>query len=88
MVRIADDSRRIAEDSKADSYAMKTIAVLTTLFLPGTFVAVCAAILVELIETNIHGEDSPSLVALCSTSRLQIREPASLSLDIGGFIGW
>lgn len=40
MVRIADDSRRIAEDRKKDSYAMKMIAVLTTIFLPGTFIAV------------------------------------------------
>jgi hypothetical protein len=37
---LAADTRRIAAASRRDSSAMKTIAVLTTVFLPGTFVAV------------------------------------------------
>lgn len=36
---IAEQSRRIAEDTKRDSLAMKSIAALTMVFLPGTFVA-------------------------------------------------
>jgi hypothetical protein len=37
---IAQDSKELAEASRRDSSAMKIIAVLTTLFLPGTFLAV------------------------------------------------
>ncbi|KAL1626995.1 hypothetical protein SLS54_002534 [Diplodia seriata] len=36
---MARDSRRLASASKRDSSSMKTIAVLTTVFLPGTFIA-------------------------------------------------
>jgi Mg2+ and Co2+ transporter CorA len=39
-IGIAADSKKIAAASKKDSSAMKTIAVLTMLFLPATFVAV------------------------------------------------
>jgi hypothetical protein len=39
-IGLAKDSREIAAASKQDSSAMKIIAVLTTLFLPGTFMAV------------------------------------------------
>ncbi|KAH0558726.1 hypothetical protein GP486_004630 [Trichoglossum hirsutum] len=38
-ISVARDSRWIASASKKDSSAMKTIAVLTLVFLPGTFVA-------------------------------------------------
>ena len=37
---LAEQSRQIAIDTKKDSVAMKTIAALTMLFLPGTFVGV------------------------------------------------
>ena len=37
---IATSSAKIAEESRRDSASMKTIAVLTLLFLPGTSVAV------------------------------------------------
>ncbi|PVH79935.1 hypothetical protein DL98DRAFT_419531, partial [Cadophora sp. DSE1049] len=36
---IAADSREISAAAKQDSSAMKTIAIMTMLFLPGTFVA-------------------------------------------------
>lgn len=39
-IGIARDSKELAEASKRDSSSMKIIAVLTTLFLPGTFIAV------------------------------------------------
>jgi len=37
---MAQDSKEIAAASQRDSSAMKIIAMLTTLFLPGTFIAV------------------------------------------------
>jgi hypothetical protein len=39
-IQLAKDSKELAHASKQDSSAMKIIAVLTTLFLPGTFLAV------------------------------------------------
>lgn len=39
-VSLAKDSREMAVASKQDSSAMKIIALLTTFFLPGTFIAV------------------------------------------------
>lgn len=38
--RIAEQSKQIALETRRDSEAMKTIAILTVLFLPGTFVSV------------------------------------------------
>lgn len=40
-LQVARDSRIIALESKKDSSSMKTIAVMTMVFLPGTFIAVC-----------------------------------------------
>lgn len=39
-LRIAQESVAIATSAKRDSSSMKSIAVVTTLFLPGTFIAV------------------------------------------------
>ena len=39
--RIADDSRKVAIWTRRDSTDMRIITVITMLFLPGTFVAVC-----------------------------------------------
>ena len=38
-IELAKDSRSLAVASKRDSSAMKTVAVLTTVFLPGTFIS-------------------------------------------------
>ncbi|PVH92047.1 hypothetical protein DM02DRAFT_663349 [Periconia macrospinosa] len=38
-ITLANTSAKIAEEAKNDSYAMKTIATMTMLFLPGTFLA-------------------------------------------------
>ena len=38
-ISIGEDSRRLASASKEDSLAMKTLAAVTMVFLPGTFVA-------------------------------------------------
>ena len=43
-VSIARDSRTLAQESKKDSSSMKTIAVVTMVFLPGTFVAVSCSV--------------------------------------------
>jgi hypothetical protein len=39
---LAYDSRELAVAGKRDNYAMKSISVITMVFLPGTFVAVCS----------------------------------------------
>lgn len=39
-IEIGKDTKEVAAASKRDSSAMKTIAVLTMIFLPGTFVSV------------------------------------------------
>ena len=39
-IEIGKDTKEVAAASKRDSSAMKTIAVLTMVFLPGTFVSV------------------------------------------------
>jgi hypothetical protein len=39
-IELAKDSKEIAAASRRDSSAMKIVAVLTTAFLPGTFMAV------------------------------------------------
>lgn len=43
-IALAADSKQIAMATKRDSSAMKTIALLTMIFLPGTFVAVSVEI--------------------------------------------
>jgi hypothetical protein len=42
---IAEESRRVALAAQRDSDAMKKIAALTTVFLPGTYIAVSLKIL-------------------------------------------
>jgi hypothetical protein len=48
--QISEQSRDIARENKRDSSAMKAIAVLTMVFLPGTFVAVCSPPHVRLLN--------------------------------------
>ena len=42
-LEVAASTAQVAEETRQDSAAMKTIAVLTLTFLPGTFVAVSYA---------------------------------------------
>jgi phosphoglucomutase len=42
---VARESKEVAVASKQDSSAMKIIAFLTTIFLPGTYIAVCHSFL-------------------------------------------
>lgn len=46
-ITLAKDSRLIAVAAQRDSKAMRTIAVLTLLFLPGTYIAVTLATLTQ-----------------------------------------
>lgn len=41
-VKLTQASVTIASTAKADSSAMKALAVLSTFFLPGTFISVCS----------------------------------------------
>jgi hypothetical protein len=60
-ISLAKDSREIAAASKQDSSAMKIIAMLTTLFLPGTFMAVSLPIRYLLaIDASIRNANSQS----------------------------
>lgn len=55
-IDIANTSKRIAEEAKRDSSSMITIAAMTMLFLPGTFVSVSTL--------------SPNCFELCSSTML------------------
>jgi len=78
---IATSSAKIAEESRRDSASMKTIAVLTLVFLPGAFVAVSQTLNPNLMV--IADSSRVSSVCPCSTS---IRTLANQSLlDISGF---
>lgn len=43
-IRLADASKKLAEAAKRDSASMKTVAVMTMAFLPGTFFAALFAL--------------------------------------------
>ena len=53
-ISVAEDSKRIAAAAKRDSLAMKTVSMLTLVFLPGTFVAVCFLVLCPLVTSIFH----------------------------------
>ena len=53
-IAVAEDSRTLASASKEDSTAMKTIAAVTIVFLPGTSVAALFAM--PLFEWNAIGD--------------------------------
>ena len=53
-IAVAEDSRTLASASKEDSTAMKTLAAVTVVFLPGTFVASFFAM--PLFEWNAVGD--------------------------------
>lgn len=51
-VGIANSTRDIAMESRRDASAMKTVAILTLVFLPGTYVAVCASAMLLLATSS------------------------------------
>lgn len=79
---IADASKRIAEESRKDSRAMKMIAIVTMIYLPGTFVA--TAFSMGIFEWSANSSDvvNPRIwVYFLFTGILTI-------LTVGGFLGW
>ena len=67
---MARDSKELAEASKRDSSSMKVIAVLTTLFLPGTFIAVSSKSHPEMRQ-RVPGANSK-----CPTRRVSLPCPS------------
>ncbi|KAF8248641.1 hypothetical protein K440DRAFT_642060 [Wilcoxina mikolae CBS 423.85] len=61
--RIGEESKHIATETKKDSSSMKTIAALTMVFLPGTFVSV-SAFSTAMVQTPVLGEDGGSFLLL------------------------
>ena len=51
---IATESASIAQAARQDSYAMKTIAVLTMLFLPATFISSLLGTNLFVLDTSSH----------------------------------
>ncbi|KAF7532267.1 hypothetical protein G7054_g8122 [Neopestalotiopsis clavispora] len=78
---VAEESAKVAISSKRDSMAMKTVAVLTMIFLPGTFVA--AFLSMPLFEWNADTGAYPS-----STPFQWIYWVITLPLTIILMIGW
>jgi hypothetical protein len=78
----------IATETKRDSSAMKTIAVLTMVFLPGTFIAVCTVSFLDFIEFGAYlifispGFLRHAIIRLGRRSRQQrAKRPLQLLLD-------
>ncbi|KAI0168631.1 hypothetical protein BJ166DRAFT_261172 [Pestalotiopsis sp. NC0098] len=78
---VAEESAKVAISSKRDSMAMKTVAVLTMIFLPGTFVA--AFLSMPLFEWNADTGGYPS-----STPFHWVYWVITLPLTIALTIGW
>ncbi|KAK6068569.1 hypothetical protein SCUP234_11113 [Seiridium cupressi] len=78
---VAEESAKVAVASRRDSVAMKTVAVLTMIFLPGTFVA--AFLSMPLFEWNVETGGYPS-----STSFQWIYWVITLPLTIALMVGW
>lgn len=49
-ISVAEDSKKIAAAAMRDSSAMKTVSMLTLIFLPPTYVAVCFSMMFLLRE--------------------------------------
>ncbi|ETS76471.1 hypothetical protein PFICI_11858 [Pestalotiopsis fici W106-1] len=79
--RVAEESAKVAISSKRDSMAMKTVAVLTMIFLPGTFVA--AFLSMPLFEWNADTGAYPS-----STPFQWVYWAITLPLTILLMAGW
>jgi len=59
-LRIAEESTKIAHETRRDSNSMKTIATLTMLYLPATFV--CSFFGTNFFALDTNGPDRPSFV--------------------------
>ncbi|KAK6863614.1 hypothetical protein PG995_000142 [Apiospora arundinis] len=82
---IAEENSKVALSSKRDSMAMKTVAVLTMIFLPGTFVATFLSM--PFFDWNADTGDRPS------SSPFQwiywvITMPLTIALMVGWRVWW
>lgn len=70
-IALAESSALIARETRRDSEAMKTIAVLTMFFLPGTFLAVCVHpfLLWQHISSSAHPGCECTLITIVGTVR-------------------
>ncbi|KAI4185217.1 MAG: hypothetical protein LQ346_005946 [Caloplaca aetnensis] len=83
-IAIAEASRRIAFETKRDSDAMKTIAALTMVFLPATFVATLFGMVFFTAES-----DSPSGFRVNSLWWIYVAVTIPLTmLTVGAWLGW
>lgn len=79
---IANASKRIAEETRRDSRAMKMIAIVTMIYLPGTFVATAFSMGIFNWSASSSEVVNPRIWAyFLFTGILTI-------LTIGGFLGW
>ena len=74
---VAEDSKKIAAAAKRDSSAMKTVSMLTLIFLPGTFVAVSCLTLLstrKIIQESQHVQSLEHLQRWNLSSRRYIQK--------------
>ncbi|KAK9778511.1 hypothetical protein SCAR479_04533 [Seiridium cardinale] len=82
---VAEESAKVAVASKRDSVAMKTVAVLTMIFLPGTFVA--AFLSMPLFEWNVETGGYPSSTSF-QWIYWVITLPLTTALVVGCRVWW
>ncbi|KAM0809988.1 hypothetical protein AB5N19_10335 [Seiridium cardinale] len=82
---VAEESAKVAVASKRDSVAMKTVAVLTMIFLPGTFVA--AFLSMPLFEWNVETGGYPSSTSF-QWIYWVITLPLTIALMVGCRVWW
>ncbi|KAL8661329.1 MAG: hypothetical protein Q9202_005694 [Teloschistes flavicans] len=83
-IAIAEASRRIAFETKRDSDAMKTIAALTMVFLPATFVATLFGMVFFTVDS---GRSSKLRVNPYWWVYLAATIPLTM-LTVGAWLGW
>ena len=83
---IADSGRRTAEATRLDSQSMKTIAILTMVFLPGTFVAVSNVYHLCFTDYSLSFQVTDAIVIVLNAVFLQQR-PHQLVSESGATDG-
>lgn len=84
---VAHDSKTIAAAAMRDSKAMRTVAVLTLVFLPATLIAVCSRLTVSRSLFHSRGfadEDRVSSAQEYSTSVMQTASKTTVSSPVYG----
>lgn len=81
-IAIAESSQKIAEETKRDSNAMKMIALVTMIYLPGTFIATCFSMGLFQWDAGASDVVNPRIwLYFLFTGVLTL-------FTIGGFAGW